>query len=77
MFDRFDICEAWYVYATLNHGGQGSKGYAIFGRLDRMGYSPGWAAQSGDTACLSDNTRAIYAGLVSGESRVRNTEERR
>ena len=32
-FDRFDICEAYYCYASDYHEGQFSKIYEIFGRL--------------------------------------------
>lgn len=40
MFDRFQICEAYFIVASRWHSGQGSKGYAILSRLTRMGYCP-------------------------------------
>jgi hypothetical protein len=39
-WNRFDICEAWYLFASDWHEGQGSDGYAAFGRLDRLGFRP-------------------------------------
>ena len=60
-FDRFDICEAYYMYATLWHGGQGSEEYRIFGRLYAIDFEPS-PMISVDT--LEENARAIYDGLV-------------
>ena len=40
MFNRFDICEAAYLFATFNHQGQWSPEYKIFGRLARIGFKP-------------------------------------
>lgn len=62
MFDRFDVCEAWYVYASLYHGGQGSKLYQVFGRLQRIGFRPR-PSLGEDT--LGENARYIYDSLVS------------
>lgn len=45
MFDRFSICLAWYWYATHYHGGQFSREYRIFGRLNRIGFEPGAGAK--------------------------------
>lgn len=61
MFDRFDICEAYYMYASEWHGGQWSDEYQIFGRLDAMGYrpSPILSKQS-----MSENARDILASLI-------------
>lgn len=36
MWNRFDICEVYYVFASEWHQGQSSPEYAIFGRLSRM-----------------------------------------
>ncbi len=60
-WNRFDICEAWYLYAADWHEGQGSDTYAIFGRLVRMRFrpSPILSARS-----LSPNGRLILAGLI-------------
>ena len=61
-FDRFDICEAYYAFATDYHGGQWSPGYAILGRLQRMGYRPGFGGVT--YASLTENGKAIYNSLV-------------
>lgn len=62
-FDRFDICEAYYVFATLFHGGQWTKEYAIFGRLEKLGFR---APSSIDPEDLNENARLIYDDLVRG-----------
>lgn len=64
-FDRFDICEAYYCYATDWHRGQFSPEYAIFGRLQRMGYSPGFGGVTYEQ--LTDNGKAIYDSLVANQ----------
>ena len=35
-FDRFDICEAHFLFACLFHGGQGCSVYSKLGQLERM-----------------------------------------
>jgi hypothetical protein len=62
MYSRIDICEAWYLYASLYHGGQGSKLYEVFGRLDRLDFrpAPGLSEDS-----LEENSREIFDSLVS------------
>ena len=60
-WNRFDICEAWYLFASAWHEGQGSATYAIFGRLDRMGFRPSPILS---TRSLSPNGRLILAGLI-------------
>jgi hypothetical protein len=40
MFNRMNILDAYYMFASHFHGGQGSKEYLIFGRLDKLGYKP-------------------------------------
>lgn len=62
-FDRFDICEAHYAFAVDYHGGQWSPEYAILGRLQRMGYRPGFGGVTYDA--LTENGKAIYDNLVS------------
>lgn len=75
MFDRWDICEAFYVFATNWHGGQWSPEYAIFGRLERLGFKPCLGIQERGAEALTDNGKAIYdalvAGLESGKDKVR------
>lgn len=60
-FDRFDICTAYYLYATHYHNGQNSAEYRIFGRLAKIGFSPRVGLELDD---LSENERAIYNKLV-------------
>lgn len=62
MFDRFDVCEAWYLYATHYHGGQGSEEYRIFSRLARIRFRP---SPMISVERLSENAREIFDGLVS------------
>lgn len=62
-FDRFDICNAYYLFAILYHEGQSSKTYEIFGRLDRMGYNPS-PLLSFDPIMLNDNEREIFDNLI-------------
>jgi hypothetical protein len=62
-FDRFDICEAWYLYAADYHAGMWSKEYAIFGRLNNIGFKPS-PLLSYDG--LTDNGKEIYDDLVNG-----------
>lgn len=66
-FDRFDVCEAYYLFASLYHGGQSSKEYAILGRLDRMHFRP--SAMGIDYARLNENARGIFMRLASKASR--------
>lgn len=60
-FDRFDVCAAYYMFASLYHGGMGSKEYAIFTRLHNVHYKP---APSLSVESLSENARAIFDGLI-------------
>ena len=66
-WNRFDICEAWYLFATDWHEGQGSDTYAIFGRLSRMRFRP---SPMLSTRTLSANGRLILATLIR-KARVR------
>ena len=61
-FDRFDICEAYYIFASLYHAGEGSEEYKIFGRLHALKFKPG--PMKADRDQLSENGQAIYDGLV-------------
>jgi hypothetical protein len=60
-FDRFDICEAWYMFACLYHEGQWSDTYRIFGRLHAIQFRER-PSISVDT--LSENAREIFDNLV-------------
>lgn len=64
MFDRFDICEAWYLFAYYQHDGQWSPEYEIFGRLDAIGFKPKFQLGSNGMAGLSENGREIYKSLM-------------
>lgn len=46
-FNKFDICEAYHVYASLWNAGMYSRDYAIFGRLERIGFKPAMAPEGG------------------------------
>ena len=59
-FDRFDIAEAHYVFATLYHDG-GDTRRRDFARLSRMSFKP---APSLDLSSLTVNGLAIYGRLV-------------
>ena len=60
-FDRFDICDAYYLYASQYHEGQWSKLYAVLGRLHNIGYKPGLYV---GYKSLSGNGKSIYRNLV-------------
>ncbi len=60
-WNRFDICEAYYLYASEWHEGQGSSTYAIFGRLDRIGFRPSPILSK---RSLTPNGRLILANLI-------------
>ena len=64
MFDRFDVCDAYYQFARDYHRGQGSPEYAVFGRLDRLRYSPAHSVANGGPAALSTSARFILSGLI-------------
>jgi hypothetical protein len=61
-FDRFDICEAYYVFAMLWHGGQWSEEYRIFGRLDGLGFKPRPMLSGPED--LGENGREIYENIL-------------
>jgi hypothetical protein len=55
-FDRFDICEAWYLALSHCHGGQWSREYARLCAMRRyFRPSPMLSVET-----LSDNAREIY-----------------
>ena len=61
-FDRFDICEAHFMFAMLFHGGMGCPIYRRFAQLERVGFSPSPLMRS--PRDLTDNAREIYRQLV-------------
>ena len=70
MFDRFDICEAYYAYMMFHHGGQWSKEYAMSGTFHRIGFRLSPLFKNEDS--LTENGREIYDRLVSGERQIRD-----
>ena len=60
-FDRFDICEAHFVYAMLWHDGQFSETYAKFAQLERIGFRPSPSLSGPED--LGENAREIYENL--------------
>jgi hypothetical protein len=64
MSNRFAVLDAYYMFASLYHSGQGSKEYAIFGRLNRLGYKPGLGASSQRPERLSEDAREVFDRLV-------------
>lgn len=55
-FDRFDICEAWYLALTHCHGGQWSKEYLRLCKMQKyFRPSPLMSVDS-----LSENAKVIY-----------------
>jgi len=62
-FDRFDICEAYYLFLSLRHEGQWSEKYRRLSRLTTY-FTP---RPSLRLSTLSPNGKAIYSALVSKE----------
>jgi hypothetical protein len=60
-FDRLDVCEAWYVFAMNNHGGQFTKEYKIFGRLEKIKFK---VRPNIDVYNLSANAFEMYLALI-------------
>ena len=63
-FDRFDICQAYYLYACSFHEGQYSAIYRILGRLARLGFKAGPYLH---TDQLTENGRCIYDKLIESQ----------
>lgn len=59
-FNKFDICEAYWLFASNWHSGQFSPEYEFFGRLDLIGFKPSPALKF---TTLSENGKEIYNGL--------------
>lgn len=70
-FDRFDICEAHYVFAMLFHGGQGCAIYSKFAQLDRIKFRP--SPLRSKPSQLSLNAKEIYLGLVHKHCGIQST----
>ena len=71
MWDRFDICEAYWRFAVDFHGGQSCPIFRYFARLRRLDFHPrqslvepvGHSIPKGRRA-LSENGQDIYDGLI-------------
>ncbi len=62
-FDRFDICEAYYLFFSHYHEGQGSKKYHRLSKMSRY-FKPS-PLLSVET--LTENGREIYEALARRE----------
>lgn len=60
-FNRWAICEAYYTFAVLYHGGQFSKEYAYLGRLRNMGFKGG----TDHPEKLDEESREVFDNLLS------------
>lgn len=59
-WNRFDICEAWYLYASSYHKGQNSYLYKKLSQLVRVGFRPTKVGRLE----LTDNGSEIYQSLA-------------
>ena len=66
MFDRFDVCEAYYVFAMDYHDGVWSPVYGIFGRLAKLQFQPSPMLRE---ESLSENGQRILADLVAKQAK--------
>jgi hypothetical protein len=60
-FNRFDICEAWYTFASDWHGGVNCPIYRIFGILHEMQFRISPLHEGYES--LTENGREIYDAL--------------
>ena len=62
-FDRYDVCEAYYVFAFQLADNYEER--RINSALDRMHYRPGWALrETPEPRYLTENAKGIYMVLV-------------
>jgi hypothetical protein len=73
-FNRFDICLAYWAFASHWHDGQYCQIYAKFAQLERIKFSPG-ICQSDTPADLPENAREIYRQLVVKHCGLHSTME--
>ena len=71
-FDRFDICEAHFLFACLFHGGQGCSVYSKLGQLERMQFRCAPGIQ--DPKDLGENAREIFRQLVVKRCGIHSTK---
>jgi hypothetical protein len=62
-FDRFDICEAYYIFLSEYHEGQGSEKYARLCKL-LLYFKPSRMFRA---STMSLNAYEIYCSLVAKE----------
>ena len=70
-FDRFDICEAHYMFAMLWHDGMWGEIYGKFGQLERMQFRPSPCLNGPKD--LTMNGREIYRQLVVNRCGIKST----
>ena len=63
-FDRVDICSAWYLWLSENHGGQSSEEYRRLSKL--LNYFKPSPMLSFET--LEDNAKEIYMDILDKKS---------
>ena len=73
MIDRFAILQAYYLFGSHYHGGQGTKEYAYMGRVLRCGLGGKLPSKLQD---LDDESRPIYNQLVRKYEKARRAQER-
>ncbi len=63
-FDRYDICEAYYLFACHYHSG-GDTSDSVFNRLHHLRFRPGPSLQQYDDPdeALTENGAEIYRQL--------------
>ena len=61
-FNRFDICEAHFMFAMLWHDGQWGEIYGKFAQLERLRFRP--SPLLSEPKDLEWNAREIYRQLV-------------
>ena len=70
-FNRFDVCEAYYMFSMLFHGGMGCSIYAKFGQLERLRFRP--SPLLSNPCDLDENAREIYRQLVVSHCGINST----
>ena len=70
-FDRFDICEAHYMFAMLWHDGMWGEIYGKFGQLERIKFRPSPCLS--EPKDLGENAREIYRQLVVKHCGIKST----
>ena len=61
-WDRFDICQAYWLYAANHHGGQNSALYGKLTQLARIRFY--WPTAKTEAESLTPNGRMIYDNLI-------------